>query len=210
MTLFKKFAGLVAFCSLSLVGASAHAATLDFAYGGILGSDAQATGSFDIADDELARLNTSTNSLTKAKWTAISNLVMTVTGAKWGNGTFTTADFNDLTFYLPAALDLTKDLVGQRVDADHFFGQPHSGELAGDLTFNPVLKGAATRNAPSAARTFTLLADGGFDYMQLKSLKVTAAPAVPEPSTWAMMVVGIGVAGAALRRQRRAVRVSLV
>lgn len=30
-----------------------------------------------------------------------------------------------------------------------------------------------------------------------------AAAAVPEPSTWAMMIVGIGAVGAALRRRRK-------
>ncbi|MEH3123313.1 MAG: PEPxxWA-CTERM sorting domain-containing protein [Sphingomonas phyllosphaerae] len=210
MKFLKKLAGLAAFCSLSLAGASAQAATLDFVYQGILLSNATATGSFDIDDAELARLNAGSTPLTRAKWSAVSNLVLTVSGAKWGNGTFTTADFIDLEFYLPTTLDLGKELVGQRVDATHDFGQPDSGALAGDLTFTPLAKADATKNGPSAARTFTLLAYGGYDYMQLKSLKVTAAPAVPEPSTWAMMIVGIGVVGVALRRQRRAARVSLV
>jgi len=176
---------------------------------GILGSEAQSVGSFDIADDELARLNASTTYLTRANWSAVSNLVMTVTDAKWGNGTLTTADNTNLTFYLPRTLDLGSELVGQRIDDDHFFGQPHSGALAGDLTFNPATKADAPRNAPSAARTFTLLVYGGHDDVQLTWLKV-AEPAVPEPSTWAMMIVDIGVVGGALRRRGRAARVSLV
>lgn len=32
--------------------------------------------------------------------------------------------------------------------------------------------------------------------------------AVPEPSTWMMMIVGVGIAGTALRRRRQAVKVS--
>lgn len=44
-----------------------------------------------------------------------------------------------------------------------------------------------------------------YDYFKVKSLKVDffpVGPGVPEPSTWAMMIAGIGVAGAALRRRR--------
>ena len=34
---------------------------------------------------------------------------------------------------------------------------------------------------------------------------VTAAPAVPEPATWGLMILGFGVAGATLRRRRLAI-----
>lgn len=35
-----------------------------------------------------------------------------------------------------------------------------------------------------------------------------AAPAVPEPATWAMMIAGFGIAGFAMRRRRETVRVT--
>jgi len=38
----------------------------------------------------------------------------------------------------------------------------------------------------------------------IDDVRLTAAPGVPEPASWAMMVVGLGLAGAALRRQRAA------
>jgi hypothetical protein len=33
-------------------------------------------------------------------------------------------------------------------------------------------------------------------------LRVTVSPAVPEPATWAMMLLGFGAAGFMLRRRR--------
>lgn len=42
-----------------------------------------------------------------------------------------------------------------------------------------------------------------YDNVRLSSSSITA-PAVPEPSTWAMMLFGFGAAGVAMRRQRKA------
>ena len=42
--------------------------------------------------------------------------------------------------------------------------------------------------------------------MTLTSL--IAAPAVPEPASWAMMILGLGMVGFALRRTRRAPRLA--
>ncbi len=43
--------------------------------------------------------------------------------------------------------------------------------------------------------------DRGFDKARLR-LRVVEAPAVPEPSSWAMLIVGFGTLGAAMRRSR--------
>ena len=40
------------------------------------------------------------------------------------------------------------------------------------------------------------------------SYTIPATPAVPEPATWAMMILGFGVAGAVLRRRRAPARVT--
>lgn len=51
------------------------------------------------------------------------------------------------------------------------------------------------------------------DVAQAQSLSIratTVAAAVPEPATWAMLIAGFGLAGAALRRQRPAVQAAFV
>lgn len=40
------------------------------------------------------------------------------------------------------------------------------------------------------------------------SLTIALAPAVPEPATWAMMILGVGMAGGAVRYRRRKTAVS--
>ena len=46
--------------------------------------------------------------------------------------------------------------------------------------------------------------DGRYDAFKFSSLTVRTMPAVPEPATWAMMISGFGLVGAALRRRRAA------
>ena len=49
------------------------------------------------------------------------------------------------------------------------------------------------------------------DGFKLAGISVTAQiPAVPEPATWAMMIVGFGAIGASLRRRRRAAGAALL
>lgn len=56
-------------------------------------------------------------------------------------------------------------------------------------------------NIGSAAYTgLATVTNGG---QEITRISYDAAPSVPEPATWAMMVLGLGIAGSALRRQRR-------
>ena len=48
-----------------------------------------------------------------------------------------------------------------------------------------------------------------FNYQGIQSA-IGIQSAVPEPGTWAMMIVGIGFAGGALRRKRQVVRVAAI
>ena len=41
----------------------------------------------------------------------------------------------------------------------------------------------------------------GFDYAQLSNIDVNSA--VPEPGTWAMMLLGFGAIGVSMRRRKR-------
>jgi hypothetical protein len=61
-------------------------------------------------------------------------------------------------------------------------------------------------SGPTFANTWLVSAavDGGNDGFKLKSITLETAP-VPEPSTWAMMILGFTGMGAALRARRRAV-----
>lgn len=54
---------------------------------------------------------------------------------------------------------------------------------------------------PITSLTFT---DGGDEFWHGFTIGIGSAAAVPEPATWAMMIGGFGVIGAALRRRRRA------
>lgn len=70
------------------------------------------------------------------------------------------------------------------------FGMTQYANASGGLS-NGYFKGTSSGN------TFTLL-----DYGTI--VADNAAPAVPEPSVWAMLAVGIGGVGAVLRRRRNA------
>ena len=78
------------------------------------------------------------------------------------------------------------------------------------------LPGSGTPLAPSSTGTAATLLDilkPGDYYLQLKTVKapkelltggVTLLAAVPEPATWAAMLMGLGLVGAGLRARRRA------
>lgn len=48
----------------------------------------------------------------------------------------------------------------------------------------------------------------GFDNFTFEALRVVGAPGVPEPATWAMLLLGFGLIGGAMRTRRRSVSVS--
>lgn len=65
---------------------------------------------------------------------------------------------------------------------------------------------AVTLNTAYSTSGFTLRwgpdsFNGGLDNIAFDVRAVTAAPGVPEPATWAMMIVGFGAVGATLRRR---------
>ena len=82
------------------------------------------------------------------------------------------------------------------------FGDPRN-------TGGILLRGAAP---PTLAGGFVepvgFVLDRGFDKARLR-LKVTEISAVPEPSSWAMLIVGFGLVGAAARRSRARLAVGL-
>jgi hypothetical protein len=69
----------------------------------------------------------------------------------------------------------------------------------------------ADGNTDVISRAWTTATDGSVGNSR-DALQTTFAliPATPEPATWAMMVLGFGIAGAALRRRRHAFRAASV
>lgn len=188
---FAKQGLLASMALLSMLAAvPASAATFLFSYSGASAENsAMAVGSFDVADDAI---NANTLSLGTLK-----NFTMTVSGAGKGNGTFGASSFTSLLFYTPSALDLSKDLVGQTLANGTIFGS--TGGIFGLFSIAP--------NSPISTTNFTLRANNGFGpKMTLTSLIATTA--VPEPASWAMMILGLGMVGFALRRTRRAPRLA--
>jgi hypothetical protein len=57
---------------------------------------------------------------------------------------------------------------------------------------------------PSAASAYATILDFNDDASGGPAYYEGAVGAVPEPSTWAIMLVGLGGLGAAMRRRRRA------
>lgn len=62
---------------------------------------------------------------------------------------------------------------------------------------------------PGKVNTLTVTGTTGGDASYSGTLAFAGvAGAVPEPSTWMMMIMGIGLAGVALRRRRQTIRLS--
>jgi hypothetical protein len=143
--------------------ASADLVVFDLAWSGAsFGNGATATGRITIDDALLA--NPGNNSSTTPG--LVTALVVTISGASAGNGTYGLADFTD--FFLNTgslALDFTRELVGQPTGQDPW-GTFQPGNTGGD--FN--LRGASP--APSDTDNFQLTTNGGAgDHLLLTSLR---------------------------------------
>ncbi len=129
-------------------------------------------------------------------FTVITDVVLTVSGAGSGNGTFTTTDFTGTFFFhWNTALDLYAEFVGQPQDSGGPWGT-HQGQpgFTGEHDFNLF---ASVPGAPSGTFFYELTTDGGFgDQMYLTSF----AP-IPEPAT--LLLLGTGLAAAGVRRRMR-------
>jgi len=80
----------------------------------------------------------------------------------------------------------------------------HPGLLAGALIWDDSPLSFTTANGGAFTVTFNNIAGftPGGDAKGSVTIHVDSAGAVPEPATWAMMIAGFGLAGAALRRRR--------
>ena len=57
--------------------------------------------------------------------------------------------------------------------------------------------------------SFDVLANSGYRYTTAQVYRQFAAGAVPEPTTWGMMILGFGMVGASARYRRRSTKVAV-
>jgi hypothetical protein len=76
--------------------------------------------------------------------------------------------------------------------------------------FGSLLNTSRGVSATGSTLTISFNSTGGSSYSSSATLLVDGnTPAVPEPTTWAMMLVGFGMVAVAARYRRRSVKVSL-
>jgi hypothetical protein len=82
-------------------------------------------------------------------------------------------------------------------------GTSTSGQIAAGTTYFPPNNGPITFDSLTISMQITQLSGPAtLDYSTL-SYSLASPAAVPEPATWAMMIVGFGGVGALMRRRRR-------
>ena len=130
----------------------------------------------------------------------LGNPIGTVLGIKVNQSdtyafTFTLGGTYDVIMQLQATMFGTS---ARNIDFDLYSGTPSTGTL---LMTSPFTTGPAIE---------AILGPGNY-YLQIKTIvtnrelvsgSISLASAVPEPATWALMISGFGLAGAAIRRRR--------
>jgi hypothetical protein len=137
-----------------------------------------------------------TNTGAATVFTADGSLLNQLTFTLLGGASFTAAEFNlergDTTNNsLPLSITLTALGGGTRT---FDVTSPNGSNI-----FNIIADAGESYTGASFSTT-----NGGFaDLKQLRLVLAGSTPAVPEPATWAMMLLGFGGIGFAMRRSRR-------
>ena len=102
-----------------------------------------------------------------------------------------------------ANIFLTNLLTGQTASYNpFFFGNDNFPTASGDIQNSARLNWFSTLNYnPNVDNTYRIDLTAGGD--TVTSFAQLGAGAVPEPTTWAMMLLGFGAMGVSLRRRRR-------
>jgi hypothetical protein len=132
----------------------------------------------------------------------ITALQVSVSGASSGNGTFPLSAFGLVVFDARSSvLDLSKELIGQTLSDGCSYGTSTGAcgvGFGGD--FSLAGNGSDPR-APASMSYFELSTYNGTG----DSMLVTSISPVPEPSTWAMMILGFSSLGFMAYRRRNSV-----
>jgi hypothetical protein len=207
MKLLSKFAVSALFVASTLLStgsASAAIVTLNTTWSGAsFGNAATATGVFSF--DNAALPTIVSQPLINLPNAAVTALSITISGAAAGNGTFGISNFASIYFQARSALNFGQELIGQIQTNGCAFGTStgRCGNGSGG-DFNLFGNGGG---APTGTYYFQLTTAGGQNLLVTSMTAATAA--VPEPASWALMIGGFGLIGAAMRR-RQSVRVTYV
>jgi hypothetical protein len=165
--------------------ASAAVTVFNFTFSGAsFGNTAVATGKISI---DTALLTAHGDVFFEELSPIVTDLSLTVSGARSGNGTFGLADYDLWVLTGTQTLDLTTQLVGQG----------GWGISNGDFNLFSFFG-----HAPSRYSARTLIADGGYsDNMRLTSFAPDSASVAPEPSR--ALLLAAGLTGMMLRRRRK-------
>lgn len=135
---------------------------------------------------------------------------MRVQGSAGGNGVFGQGDFSSAYFAAFSPLNYNQELIGQAMTNGFNFGSFGDGYGGGSGDFNLFSASSGSNigslaapnpDAPNGTFFFELTTAGG-DRMAVTSI---APGTVPEPASWAMLLAGFGLTGAAMRRRRKTV-----
>lgn len=220
MTIFK-YAALAAIALASISSAQATTVlvseTLDLSYvhlmsNGFIG--AQGTPAFstdqnfalvagDVLDHTITFLPTQTLTLNGATdaWALIYADTQTDVN---GTGTFS---FLDSIGTAILTSNVKTDSEGAVHFGQFFYDADFTGGFPPSITFSGVrYVGTLNYYVDPTVTTRNYNVPGLF--FQAASFSATGVPAVPEPATWAMMIAGFGIVGAALRLRKASTRVS--
>ena len=200
MNFKRHVAAVVIALGVSGLGAAHAATTFEIDWSGAsFGNSAVATG-FITVDTSLLPNVVGFPVYTALPDPAVTALSVTVSGSSAGNGTFTLADFNQFTFSTPVALNLSQELIGQPVGGGCTFGTS-TGSCGDSVSGDFNLFGIG--NAPTGVWYFDLMTAGGDQMLVTSISSASISSAVPEPATWAMMLLGFaGVGFMAYRRKQ--------
>ena len=146
---------------------------------------------FTTTDSQLLVTNPGAATIFHPDGTQLSQLTFSLV-----TGTFTAAEFNLLSGS-PKAFDV---VLTTNTGATNTI---HVDNANGSNIFNVIAEGSESFVSASFSSTAGPT-DGAFDTFKQLRLVLSPGISVPEPATWAMMLLGFGGIGMAMRRNRKA------